>query len=121
MFYNLRETGFRHTILFMCGSRGVVVRESGALKNHESIEFLTSTGPDPLENHKATKPSFNVGPSSARQRNAILMAFHWRSDIGPLLVVFGSTLPSLIIKLVKVGPPLTKLSGSAHAVISSYN
>ena len=35
------------------------------LKNHKNIRFLSNTGPDPLKNHKATKPS------SARQRNAI--------------------------------------------------
>ena len=40
-------------------------------KNHKNIGFLTNTGPDPLLNHKATKPAFNVGPPSARQRNAI--------------------------------------------------
>ena len=28
-------------------------------------------GPDPLKNHKATKLAFNVGPTSARQRNVI--------------------------------------------------
>ena len=44
-------------------------------KNDKSIGFLSNTGPDPLKNHKATKPTFNVGPSSARQRNAISMAF----------------------------------------------
>ena len=64
------------------------------LKNHKNLEFLCNTGPDPLKNHKATKPEFNVGPSSARQRNAILMAFRWGADDGPLLVVFGSSLPS---------------------------
>ena len=41
------------------------------LKNHENIAFLSNTGPDPLKNHKATKPAFNVGLSSAHQRNAI--------------------------------------------------
>ena len=41
------------------------------LKNHKTIGFLSNTGPDPLTNHKATKPAFNVGSSSARQRNAI--------------------------------------------------
>ena len=35
------------------------------------IGFLSNTGPDPLVNHKATKPAFNAGPLSARQRNAI--------------------------------------------------
>ena len=33
--------------------------------------FLSNTAPDPLKNHKATKPAFNIGPSSARKRNAI--------------------------------------------------
>ena len=41
------------------------------LENHKNIGFLSNTGPDPLKNHKATKPAFNVGPSSAFQRNAI--------------------------------------------------
>ena len=40
------------------------------LKNHKNKEFLYNTGPDPLKKHKATKPEFYVGPSSARQRNA---------------------------------------------------
>ena len=39
--------------------------------NHKIIGFLSNTGPDPLKNHKATTPEFNVRPSSARQRNAI--------------------------------------------------
>ena len=67
---------------------------SDPLKNHKNIGFLSNTGPDPLKNHKATKPAFNVGPSSARQRNAIKMAFCWRADDDPLIVVFGSSLPS---------------------------
>ena len=37
----------------------------------QNIGFLSNTGPDPLKNHKATKTAFNVGPSSASQRNAI--------------------------------------------------
>ena len=40
-------------------------------ENHKNIGFLNNTGPDSLKNHKATKPAFIVGPSSARQRNAI--------------------------------------------------
>ena len=40
-------------------------------KKSQNIAFLSSTGPDPLKNHKAAKPAFNVWPSSARQRNAI--------------------------------------------------
>ena len=41
------------------------------LKNYKIIGFLSNTGPDPLKNNKATKPAFNVGPSSARKPNAI--------------------------------------------------
>ena len=41
------------------------------LKNHKNIGFLSNTCPDSLKNHKATKPEFNVGPSSTRERNAI--------------------------------------------------
>ena len=52
--------------------RGGGGRGSGSpLENHKNIGFLSNTCPDPLKNHKATKPAFNVGPSSARQRNAI--------------------------------------------------
>ena len=54
------------------------------LKNHKNNGFLSNTGPDPLKNHKATKPAYNARPSSARQQNAILMAFCWRVNNGPL-------------------------------------
>ena len=45
------------------------------------------------------------------------MAFRWRADDGPLIVVVGSSPPpphqlKIKQKHVKVGPPLTKLSGS---------
>ena len=35
------------------------------LENHKGIGFLSNTSPDPLENHKATKPALNVWPSLA--------------------------------------------------------
>ena len=38
------------------------------LKHHKKYRFLSNTDPDPLKNHKATKPAFNIGSSSARQR-----------------------------------------------------
>ena len=41
------------------------------LINHKNIEFLCNADPDPFNNHKATRPAFNVWPSSARQRKAI--------------------------------------------------
>ena len=56
----------------MCGSSGGGGggdRGPEPLKNHKNIGFLSNTGPDPLKIHKATKPAFDVWPSSARQRN----------------------------------------------------
>ena len=49
------------------GSRG----SRTPLKNRKSIGFLSNTGLDPLKNHKAIKPEFNVGPSSASKQKAI--------------------------------------------------
>ena len=43
------------------------------------------------------------------------MAFHWRTDDGPLLVVLGSSLPSSTKKRCQSWTSLKKLSGSAHA------
>ena len=57
----------------------------------QKIGFLNNSGHDQLENHKATKSAFNVWQSSAHQRNAISMAFCWRADNGPLIVVIGSS------------------------------
>ena len=47
------------------------------------------------------------------------MAFHWRADDGPLLVLFGSSFPLSKNKqkkknIVRVGPPLAKISECAH-------
>ena len=61
-------------------------------ENHINIGFLSNTGPDPLKNHKVTKPDFNVGPSSAHQRNAILM-YGWHADDAPFIAVSGSSIP----------------------------
>ena len=66
------HTKSRCDVCVMCGPRGG--RWSGPpppLNNYKSIGFLSISGPDPLKNNKATEPAFNIGPSSARQRNAI--------------------------------------------------
>ena len=52
----------------MRGSRGGA---GGPDPHHKNIGFLSSTDPDPLKNHKRTKPVFNLWPSLACQRNAI--------------------------------------------------
>ena len=45
-------------------------------KSQKNKEFLSNTGPDPLKNHRATKPAFNVVQSPARQ---------WRFADGPMM------------------------------------
>ena len=77
----------------MRGSRGGTEGpDPTSLKSHKHIGFLSNTGPDPLENHKATKPAFNVRPSSARQRNA-----KWRLVGEPMMIngVFYSVMMSV--------------------------
>ena len=90
-----------HFIFYhMCGSRGGGGGQGvwTPLKNHKNIGFPSNTGLDPLKNHKATKPAFNVEPSSTRQQNA----FRWQADEGPLLVQFGSSFPSSKKKIKKI-------------------
>ena len=31
------------------------------MKNHKNLGFLSNTGPEPLKNHKATKPDLMLG------------------------------------------------------------
>ena len=105
-------------------------------KSQRMKRILSNTGPDPLKNHKAIKPTFNVGQSSACQRNAIQLtfrwrtddgqiAFHWRADDCPLIVVFGSSLDSQLKKktkkkLVGIWLSLTNFSGSAHGLAKRF-
>ena len=70
-----RDYSLRH-VRIQRGGQGVRT----PLKNDKNTGFLSNTGLDPLKNHKVAKPAFNVGPSS--------MAFCWRADDGPLLVLF---------------------------------
>ena len=99
----------------MCGSRGG--QGSGPpppLKYHKNIGFSSNTGPDPLKNrsYQASIQCWAIIGTPAKRH---LMAFRWRADDGPLIVVLGSSLPSSTKKkVVKVGPPLTTFSGSAH-------
>ena len=67
-FYLIKNSGLLDN---MCVSREGDRGSISPMKNHKNIGFLSNTGPDSLEDYKATKPEFNVGPLSARQRNAI--------------------------------------------------
>ena len=102
----------------------VRIQRGTPLKNHKnrvSWQYLSGS----TENQIATKPAFNVGPSSVRQRNAIYMAVRWQADNGPHLVFFLSSLLSYPPppkkkkkkkkKPSRVGSPLAKLFGTVHA------
>ena len=58
----LKDIGKIH-VYYARIQRGAVVPP-----NHKNKGFLSNTGLNPLKtyDHKATKPAFNVGPSSAR-------------------------------------------------------
>ena len=62
----------------------------------EKSQTYKNSGPDPLKKRKATKPALNVGP----------LAFRWQADVGPHIVIFGSSLLSTTKKNknLKVGP-----------------
>ena len=61
-----------HAGTYMDGSRGDTGGpDTPPLENRKNIGSFSNTGLNPLKNHKATKPAFNVGPSSAHKRNAI--------------------------------------------------
>ena len=83
----------------MCGSRGGN-RGSGpppTLKNHKNIGFSRNTGPDPLKNrsYQASIQCWDIISTPAKR--------HLEKK------------KKKKKNVVKVGPPLTKLSGSAHA------
>ena len=71
------------------GGRGVRT----PLKNHRNIGFSSNTGPDPLKNrsYQASIQCWAIIDTPAKRH---LMAFRWRADDGPLIVVLGSSLPS---------------------------
>ena len=103
----------RMQIWRMYGSREGETGGSGPPPPEKSqhIGFISNIGPDPLENHKATKLAFNV----YHQRPASETPFKWRFAGGTMMArfkwVFGS---SHRLKNVKIGLPLPKLSVSAH-------
>ena len=59
------------------------------------------------KNHKAAKPAFHVGSSSARQRNAISMPFQRRFAGGPIAqikAILGSSIPHQLKNLSNLDP-----------------
>ena len=70
--------------------------------------------PPPPQSYQARIQCWTIIGTPA---NAISMAFRWRADHGPLMVVFGSSLPSSTKQCCQSWTPLTKLPGSANAVL----
>ena len=62
------------------GDRGPPPPPPRHVKYHKNIGFPSNTRPDPLKNHKVTKPAFNVGPSSDSET-----PFKWRFAGGSML------------------------------------
>ena len=99
--------------VYIRGSRG---RGAGSpdqppLENNKALGLFSNTDPDPLENHIATKPAFNVRPP-----------FRWRADDCPFKWYLYPLSPPHQLKIkkkkknVRVSPPLTNRSRSAHGI-----
>ena len=81
------------------------------LKNHKNIVFHSNTGQDSLKKHNGYQASIQCWAIIGTPE----IAFRWRADVGPNIVVFGSSLLSSTKKtLSKVEPPLAKLSRFVH-------
>ena len=82
-------------------------------KQQENVGFLSNTGPDPLKNQA------NIDPLAKRHFNGILLAGRrWPAYSGIWIRLPPHQLsPRQKTKkhVLRVGPPLTKLFGSAHA------
>ena len=89
------------------------------LKNLKNKGFLCNTGPDSLKITKLPSQHAMVG----HYRHASKTSFQWRFAGGPMMAHFKwhfdpLSIPSTEKNVVCVGPPLTILSGSVHALIN---
>ena len=93
--------------MLLIHSHEPIQRGGPHLKNHKNIGFLCNTGLDPLENHKATKPAFNM---LNHHWHASKMPFKWhfagRPMMAPLLWYLDSPSPHQLKKLIKQLSPL---------------
>ena len=97
------------------GSRVGGGRGPDPLKNYKNIGFLSNTGQDLLKNHTATKPAFNVGPPWVASETPLKRCFAGGAMMARFSWYLDPLAPHQLKKhVVRVGPPLTKLSGSAH-------
>ena len=101
----------------MCGSR----RGGGGgpdphLQNNKNIWFPSNTGPDTLKKSQSYQASIQcwaiIGPPAKRHSNGVSLAGQWWPTFRGIWIV--PPLINLKKNVAKVGPPLTKLYGSAH-------
>ena len=92
------------------------------IKNHKNIGLLSNTDLDPLKNHKSCRASIQCWAIIGTPYGISLA-----TDNDPLIVVFGSSQKlkkqqqkNQPQSVVKVEPPLTELSGSAHALLQLF-
>ena len=108
------------TLPFAAPDGGQGVR---TLKNYKNIGSLSNTGPNPLKISKIPSQPLMLD----HHRPARETPFKWRLSGGPILAFFSciwSYLPSSTKKqnkkIIRVGPPLTELSGSAHGYSATW-
>ena len=105
----------------MGGSRGGTGGlDPPPLKNHNHIGFPSNTGPDPLKKSQGYQANIRCWAINGTTVKRHLNGVCWRADVGPRMVVFGSSLPLSTNKknVDKVGPPLAKLSGSVQDALT---
>ena len=110
-------------IKHMCGSRGGQGARTSPLENYKNIGFLSNIGSDPL---KITKLPIQHSMLGHHRHASETPSFVWGAVDDPLIVVLDPFSPHQAKtkqnkrKQKKVEPPLTKLSGSAHEIVTAW-
>ena len=100
------------------------IRRQKCMQNYPAVTVkYTCMDPEGGGGGQGVQTLKNQHSMLGHHEHASKMPFKWHfaggADDGPLIVVFGSSLPSSTKKNpknVKVGPPLIKFSGSAHDI-----
>ena len=84
------------------------------LKNHKYIGFLSNTGPDPLKISWLPSQHSMFGHHLHASETTFKWRFVGEPTMAPLKWYSDPLSLHQLKKIVKVAPPLTKFSGSAH-------
>ena len=86
------------------------IQGSGPLplpEKSQNIRFPCNSGPDPLKNHKATKPAF-IGPPAKRHLNGVSLAGRWWPIYSGIWILYPLIIFFKKKNVIKFGLPLTK-------------